>query len=120
MIIRGQLHDNSCKINGLKHREHKELRGFFELYGCSFAQRCILKKQSRTFLTDQRKVNRTKNKKKHVFFDFIWFLPCFFNWPHCGKKQHTVSTVQVCFFRKNQKKYRLLVCILLFLLIFVQ
>ena len=38
---------------------------------------------------------QNKNKKKHVFFDFIWFLPCFFNWPHCGKKQHTVSTVQV-------------------------
>jgi hypothetical protein len=54
-----------------------------------------LKKQSRTFLTDQREVNRTKTRKKHVFFDFIWFLPCFFNWPHCGKKRHTVSTVQV-------------------------
>ena len=59
---------------------------FFELYGCSFAQRCILKKTVK---------KQNKNKKKHVFFDFIWFLPCFFNWPHCGKKQHTVSTVQV-------------------------
>ena len=42
----------------------------FEPYGCSFAQRCILKKQSRTFLTDQREVNRTKTRK--VLQDFVW------------------------------------------------
>ena len=28
---------------------------------------------------------QNKNKKKHVFFCFLWFSPCFFNWPLGGK-----------------------------------
>ena len=75
---------------------------FFDLYGCSFAQRCILKKTVKNFSHWPAGSKQNKNKKKHVFFDFIWFLPCFFNWPHCGKKQHTVSTVQFVFFRHYQ------------------
>ena len=50
---------------------------FFDLYGCSFAQRCILKKQSRTFLTDQREVNRTKTRKNMFFLILFGFYHVF-------------------------------------------
>ena len=48
-----------------------------ELYGCSFAQRCILKKQSRTFLTDQREVNRTKTRNNMFFLILFGFYHVF-------------------------------------------
>ena len=50
---------------------------FFDLYGCSFAQRCIFKKQSRTFLTDQREVNRTKTRKNMFFLILFGFYHVF-------------------------------------------
>ena len=50
---------------------------YHELYGCSFAQRCILKKQSRTFLTDQREVNRTKTRKNMFFLILFGFYHVF-------------------------------------------
>ncbi len=67
----------------------------FKLYGCSFAQRCILKKQSRTFLTDQREVNRTKTRKNMFFLIIFGFYHVFLTGRTAAKKQHTVSTVQV-------------------------
>ena len=72
---------------------------FFELYGCSFAQRCILKKQSRTFLTDQREVNRTKTRKNMFFLILFGFYHVFLTGRTAAKNNIQFQTYRSFFFR---------------------
>ena len=66
-----------------------------ELYDYFFALRCHLEKQSRTFLTDQREVNRTKTRKN--IFILLVGMQVFFCFTFLWKARKLFSLVFLCF-----------------------